>query len=164
MTGQRLWSAFLAAGVPDADLKDLGYDLFWQRPKPTTAGSANSLLKIGGKIAVRGGILYDALNTGPGKETLEQLASDYDARKSWNAIAQSTRGYLDRVGARLPAEPAPATAAKPKPKPAAKAPARAPATKRVAATKPTTTPGPGFFIPLMIAVLGILGLSLAWRS
>jgi cell division septation protein DedD len=172
MTGQKLWAAFLAAGVPDEDLKKLGEDLFWKRQMPTSAGSANSLLKIGGKLGIRGGILYDALNTGPGLGTLKQLASDYDDRRPWNAIAQSTRNYLEATGRRLPAEPVTPTPAKPTTRPATAKPATT-TTKRVAARKPapkkpTPPPAPstepGFFIPLAIGIFGILGLAFAWRT
>lgn len=105
MTGEKLWTAFLAANVPSSALKSLGYDLYFARRAP--GGEAiTAVVMIGKILGVIPRALYVALNSDPGRTVLEKLAADYRAKKSWSSeptvsVSLSTRKYIELTAARL---------------------------------------------------------------
>ena len=134
MDGQQLWKAFLDAAVPTGDLKELGYDLFFARAHPHSNESARAVAALGKVLGILPEHAYHAFNTDPGRNVLQQLATDYNSRHFWANLAPSTSIYINRVAARVTiiknasqkppgtAGPAPKVAHAPTPPPAAAAP------------------------------------------
>lgn len=132
MTGTQLWSAFLAAGVADAQLRSLGEDIGYKRDNASAAGQA-ALGKLAQACQVEGapvatGPLFAALKQHmpsifSRKSLLEGLAADYDKRLAFASIRSATRDYLAKVAGTLPAaapKPAQPVAQKPAPAPSPK--------------------------------------------
>lgn len=117
MQGDELWSAFLSAGCPDADLEALGNDIGFKNDKPSL-GAARALLGIADKAGTSATMLFESLKDAmPGlfarRTLLENLAEAYAAKTPWALIDDGVMAYLIKVAAKLPRK---APAAPPTPK------------------------------------------------
>lgn len=99
ISGPELWEKFLSAHIADERLYDLAKDLYFMRPQVTGGRSAIDVLS--GALGQHPLIVYSALNTDPGKPTLDELGVDYEQRKAWTAVGPKTKFYVERSAIRL---------------------------------------------------------------
>jgi len=128
MTGTQLWDIFLAAQIPDAQLRALGEDIGYKRDRASAAG-LSALAALAAKSAERGATFTAVALFGhlksfmPGifsrKALLEGLADDYAKRRPFASCKPDTRNYLGQVAGKLPAI-APKVEPPPPPPPIAK--------------------------------------------
>jgi len=110
MIGEQLWNIFIAAKISDNDLRSLGHDLYFARKAPT-GGGVRAVVAFGQKLGIIPRTAYNAMNSDPGRSTLETLGLDYEKRLPWERIHPSTRAYAEKTAERLNrvASPPPAT-------------------------------------------------------
>lgn len=100
MQAQQLWNVILASGIPGAQLKDLGYDLYFARKEPTGDG-VKAVKTLASKIGVEPPHMYAAMNVDPGRHALEAFADDYKHDRHWEKTSAAGRAYVERVAQRI---------------------------------------------------------------
>jgi hypothetical protein len=101
MTGEQLWTLFINAKVADDDLRSLGHDLYFARPAPRGDEANRAVNALAAKLAMTPKYAYSAMNTDPGRKTLEQMGLDYEKKRPFAATAESTQGYINQIARRI---------------------------------------------------------------
>ena len=101
MTGDQLWTLFLTANVADEDLRSLGHDLYFARSAPRGDESHRAVNGLAAKLAMPAKYAYSAMNTDPGRKTLEQMGLDYEKKRPFAATAESTQRYINQIAHRI---------------------------------------------------------------
>jgi hypothetical protein len=96
MTGETVWQVFLATTISHKNLELLGHDLYFMRDKPGKEG-AIAVTALGEHFSLKPQHMYIALNTDPGRSTLETLAQDFEAKKPWAIASKSTQAYAEKI-------------------------------------------------------------------
>jgi hypothetical protein len=96
MTGETVWKVFLATSISHKNLELLGHDLYFARSKPEKEGTI-AVTALGEHFGLKPQHMYIALNTDPGRPTLETLARDFEGKKPWEVASKSTQVYAMKI-------------------------------------------------------------------